>query len=271
MVRNFNGTERSGIKLAAMHLNWNLPVGERFIPWLKEVKEAGYDGITGFSHWGLETYINQPGLLKRLLDDNGLSLAAIDAPLHDDYDKYKPVFEFMQFLDCKLFVCIDPSGTDKHYAKYGDMLNRVGHMALTYGINAHYHNHTNAVGETFTDMEKLMAELDFGKVSLMLDTGHATKDFTEWPVEDRAFHFLEKYWNLIHYLEFKDWNEATDLNTPLGEGYADYNRIFELMRKKGYDGWITIEQNGDKGLSKGRSPVECARISREFIRNGLGV
>jgi sugar phosphate isomerase/epimerase len=183
-VAGIAGTDRINIKLSAMHLNWNIPAGDQFVVWLKEVKSAGYDGITGFAHWGLEPFINQPSQLKGLLDDYELKLAAVDTHLHNHLELYKPIFEFMQFMDCKLFVCIDPSGTEKNYAKYGDMLNRIGELALQYGIHAHYHNHTNAVGETLVDMEKLMDELDFSKVSLMLDTGHATKDFIELPVKE---------------------------------------------------------------------------------------
>jgi sugar phosphate isomerase/epimerase len=116
-----------------------------------------------------------------------------------------------------------------------------------------------------------MNEIDFSKVSLMLDTGHATKDFVELPHKERAAHFLEKHWDKINYMELKDWNEVSDLNTPLGEGYTDYERIFNLMKNKGYTEWVTVEQNGNDGLSLGRSALECAKLSRQYIRKNLGV
>lgn len=266
-----DSNKKLDVKLAIMHLNWNIPIGDLFVPWLKEVKSAGFDGITSFDHWGLEAYIDRPQVLHTLLNNHGLELAAVDTKLTDDYDRYKRVLEFMEALNCNLMVCIDPAGTEKNYAKYGAMLNRIGELALPYGVHVHYHNHTHSVGETMTDVENLMRELDFNKVSLMLDTGHATKDFMELPYQERAAHFLEKHWDQIHYLELKDWNEKSDLNTPLGEGYTDYERIFQLMKKKGYAGWITVEQNGNDGLSLGRSPLECAKISREFLRNNLGI
>lgn len=268
-------TPRTGnpnaIRLAIMHLNWNIPTGDAFVLWLQEVKDAGYDGITSFAHWGLESFIHAPHVLHRLLDDHGLQLAAVDAKLSTDYDMYTPIFEFMERLGSNLLVCIDPAGTEKDFAKYGDALNRIGEKALEYGIHAHYHNHTASLGETATDMEKLIEHLDFTKVSLMLDVGHATKDFTEFAYGDRAYRFLEDHWDRIHYLELKDWNESSDLNTPLGEGYADYDRIFNLVKAKGYSGWLTVEQNGNDGLSLGRSAYDTARISREFIRSKLGV
>ncbi|MFW6368493.1 MAG: sugar phosphate isomerase/epimerase family protein [Spirochaetota bacterium] len=261
----------SKVKLAVMHLTWNIPVNDDFVPWLEEVKAAGYDGITSFSHWGLDSFIDRPKELGELLDDHGLELAAVDIHLDKAYDEYKRVFEFMQALECRLMVCIDPSGDDRDSKKYAAMLNAIGEMALDFDVQVHYHNHTNSVGETLTDVEKLMSELDFTKVSLMLDVGHATKDFAELEPPGRAAHFLEKHWDQLNYLELKDWSPETDLNTPLGEGVTDYRRIFELMRKRGYRGWLTVEQNGNDGLSKGRSPLTCAKISREFIRENLGV
>lgn len=257
------------IQVAAMSLIWNDPTGDGFVPWLEEVRAAGYEGITCFAN--KLPHLDRPSVLRRLLDEQGLRLAALDLRMHDDFDAYRKLFESMQALECGLFVCIDPSGTEKDYAKYGDLLNRIGELSLEYGIHTHYHNHTAAVGETYTDMEKLMDELDFAKVSLMLDIGHATKDFVELPPADRAFRFLEKYWDRIHYLELKDWNETTDLNTPLGEGHADYSRIFDLIRLRGYSGWVTVEQNGNDGMSLGRSPFECASISRRFLQANLGV
>jgi sugar phosphate isomerase/epimerase len=119
-------------------------------------------------------------------------------------------------------------------------------------------------------MEDLIAELDFSVVDLMLDVGHATKDSVELPPERRALSFLEKYWSQVHYLELKDWNETSDLNTQLGEGYTDYPGIFNLMSSQGYYGWLTVEQNGNDGWRLGRSPLECAKISRNFIREHLG-
>lgn len=259
------------IQVAAMHLTWNIPVGDDFVPWLREVKSAGYDGITSFSHWGLESFIDRPEDLRTILGGEGLELAAVDAVLHSDFESYKPILEFMQALDCTILVCIDPAGSQKEYAKFAQMLNTIGEMADPFGVRVHYHNHTDSVGETMSDVEALMNEIDFDKVSLMLDVGHATKDFGELPPEQRASHFLEKHWDRLHYLELKDWNPETDLNTPLGEGATDYARIFELMRTRGYSGWLTVEQNGNDGYSNGRTPFECARISREFLRRNLGV
>jgi len=155
--------------------------------------------------------------------------------------------------------------------KLAEHLNRIGELSLSYGIKTLYHNHTRGIGESFNDLERVHSEADASKVGMMLDTGHATKDFHELPPQERAITFLKKYWDRIEFMEFKDWNEHTDLNTPLGEGECDYESIFAQIRSVGYEGWILVEQNYSEKHSLGRSPKECAVISREYIRQGIGI
>ena len=88
---------------------------------------------------------------------------------------------------------------------------------------------------------------------------------------DRALTFLSKHWHQIDFVEFKDWCEATDLDTPVSEGLCDYYAVFDLIKTGGYEGCLLIEQNGNAGLQEGRTPLECARASRDFIRRALGV
>jgi sugar phosphate isomerase/epimerase len=261
---------QKNIQLAAMSLIWNNPAGERFLPWLEEVKAANYDGVTCFAH-NIPDFLEQPFLLKRMLDETGLKLASVDVTYQDSLDYYHKVCELLATNQCSNMAYIDPKGGPKEFAKLGEQLNRVGEISLQYGVNTYYHNHTNGIGEKFEELERVHASVDPEKVFMMLDLGHATKDFIEFSEEERAIRFLEKYWKRIRFMEFKDWNETTDLNTPLGEGYCNYNKVFQLIQEKGYQGWITVEQNGNDGLSLGRTPFQCAQISRKFITDGLGL
>ncbi len=43
------GKPVSDIRLAAMELGWNNPKGDDIVPFLKEVKTAGYEGVRGSS------------------------------------------------------------------------------------------------------------------------------------------------------------------------------------------------------------------------------
>lgn len=270
------GSRALDVQFAAMSLGWSNPHGEQLAPWLAEVKSAGYAGVAGFAFAGMvETFYGQfgdPAAFKSMLDEHGLALASVDVGVAADFDFYRQVCNFMAAVGGRHLVCLGGTGrADGDFATVGALLNRIGEIAHEYGLSAAYHNHTGAIGETFTDMDRLLAETDPDRFSVMVDVGHATKDFVELPVRERAVAFLEKYWGRIDFIEFKDWHPDTDLNTPLGEGECDWPTLFNLLRTKNYAGWITVEQNGSEGTSHERTPLECARTSRDFIKKGLGI
>ena len=256
------------IRLAAHAITWNIPRGADFEPWLDEVRDAGYAGIAIFG-MQLEDLIDRPDDLRRMLESRGLKLAAVTGLMNDSDEWVERMLRFMADFGVMHLACTDfdttltiprAAETLDVWARWGDEL----------GINVYYHNHTGGVGETMTEVEELLDSLDPAHRHEMLDVGHATKDFPELEPAERAADFLTRHWGRIEFMEFKDWNESTDLNTPLGEGYADFDRIVSLIAGGGYHGWIVVEQNGNFGPSNGRGPAECARISRDFLR-GYGL
>jgi len=259
-----NGPDGRRIKIAAQSITWNIPRGEDFEPWLDEVVTAGYDGIAIFTTQ-VEEFRDDPGRLHRLLDARDLELAAVTGFVSDSQDWAVEVMRFMQSFGAKHLACtdFDPELT---IPRAVEVLDERSRLSEPFGVNVYYHNHTSGVGETMTALEELMERLEPEFAHLMLDVGHATKDFPELPPAQRAIDFLERHWDEVEYLELKDWNEETDLNTPIGEGYADYPRIFRLIAERGYTGgWLTVEQNGNLGHSKGRTPLESATASRRFL------
>lgn len=255
------------IKLAAMSLGWGNPSGEGLVPFLKEVKAAGYEGVAGFADAGWDDYIDQPAKFGQWLADEGLFLASLDVNTHRDLDQCRRICNFMAKLECRHLVCLGGVGTvAEDYTALGPVLERIGEIALEFGVRVVYHN--GRTRESFSDMETVLDNSDPEKVFAMCDTGHATRDFVELPRIERAARFMEKYWERLDFIEFKDWHPDTDLNTPVGEGLCGWEAVFALIKEKRYSGWITVEQNG---LSRGRSALECARISNQFIRDGLGI
>lgn len=255
------------IRLATMSLGWGNPSGEDLVPFLKAAKVAGYDGVAGFADTEWSEYMDQPEQFRRWLADEGLFLASLDAKTHKDLDQYRRICNFMADLGCRHLVCLGGVGTVvEDYTALGPVLERIGEIALEYGVRLVYHN--GRTRESFSDMETVLGNSDPEKVFAMCDTGHATRDFVELPQAERAALFMEKYWERLDFIEFKDWHPDTDLNTPVGEGLCGWEGVFALIKKKRYSDWITVEQNG---LSRGLSALECARISRQFIHNGLGI
>ena len=271
---NIIGENKLYIKWASMSLHWGNPSGEDFQPWLENVKSIGYDGVTCFSDMGLESFFNKPSALSRALSNAGLALAAVDMQLHAADRELGPVMDLMNETGCRLLACIvhtPKERTPDLYKHYAETMNKIGERACARGICAHLHNNTDSILRNFTDWELLAPLIDWSKVSFMADTGHVTKDFAEKPHVERAVTYLDENWDKLHYLELKDYNAVTGLDTPLGEGLCDFAAIFAFMKARGYSGWITVEQNRDNGLSLGRSPDECARVSLNYARAGLGI
>jgi len=259
------------IKIGICSLLWSNPNGEKLIPWLEEVKELGYDGVSGFADWGWESYLSDGLEFQRILAGHGLELASMISGLHFNFDRYRKLFTFMQANYCENLVCLGAFGKGKNdFEALGKFLNYLGREARQYGIYVHYHNHTDNTGESFADMETLLDVTDPAWVSVMCDVGHATKDFHELPVQDRAVSFMETYRERLRFIELKDYSEETGLNTPLGEGNCNFEGVFKSIKALTYKGWIVVEQNGHEGKSRGREPRECAAISRQYIKQGLG-
>ena len=255
------------IKLACMSLMWggNLP-GEKMAGWIEDVTTAGYEGVATFEN-DLLRFTEQTDFVKRI-EDYGLGLASVDLRIDDNFDRVNRVCEVMQRLGAKHLVTL--GGVARKGANTDEiarLLNQIGEIALTYGVHACYHNHTNDTGETLEETEELLRKTDPELFFGFLDVGHATKDFVGHPTEQRAAILLERNWDRIDFIEFKDWSEETDLKTEVGAGRCDYESIFRIIKEKGYAGWITVEQNGPMD---GKTPFECAKASRDFIIKGLG-
>jgi sugar phosphate isomerase/epimerase len=257
------------IRLAVMSLMWGQRTDsiDGVRAWLDDAVEAGYAGIACFD--GQLLRISEEIDLAAELRDRDLSLASVDYTIDRDSDRLRRVCEIMKSLGAHHLVTL--GGLAKRNAPMDEiatLLNEIGDVALEYQVRACYHNHSGCTGETMEETEALVGKTDPTKFFGFLDVGHATADFAGHPVEQRAAIFLQRNWERIDFLEFKDWSEKYSLCTDVGNGLCDYDAVFDILKDRKYSGWITVEQNGTMGDT---TPLECARASREFIRKGLGV
>jgi len=261
-----------GIKLACMSVMWGddtkaLQELKVFKNWLADVREAGYEGCATFD-WNLSRFYSDPSKLKNILKNYELSLASVDCFITVDFEEIRQLCSLMKELDCENLVLLGGTGKRKiDFRGLADILNAIGEISLGFGVHTMYHHHTGFTGESLNDAEKLLKMTDPVKVFAMCDVGHATKDFIEIPYSKRATTYMERNWERIRFIEFKDWQLETDLGTEVGQGMADYNAVARIIREKNYHGWIVVEQNAS---TPGKTPLESAKASREFIeRLGL--
>jgi sugar phosphate isomerase/epimerase len=254
--------ERSLIGIAVHAISWNVPRGDDVAAWLTDAADAGYDGVAVFASQLLD-FRADPAPLKAMLAEHRLTLVAVTTSVADPWDD---LLDMMAAFDVPYLVLTD-NRAQLDLEGLAAALNQLGSIAATRGILARYHNRTGAIAATAESLEELQQQLEPGAVGLMLDVGHAAKDFTQGERAERARAFLERHLPPIDYVELKDFNDATDLNTPLGEGDAGIADVLALLDARDYRGWLTVEQNGNLGASRGRSSHACARISRAFLRD----
>ena len=141
-----------------------------------------------------------------------------------------------------------------------------------------FHHHCGGYVETPAEVARLMELTDPSLLGLCLDMGHYAFGGGD-PAEA-----LEKYYERIWHVHFKDFDpeigkrsvlEAFDyfksveagVFCELGKGAVDFSAIVGILREKGYDGWIVVEQDVLPGMG---SPLACALNNRNFIKE-LGI
>lgn len=105
-------------------------------------------------------------------------------------------------------------------------------------------------GESPVTMLRIIEDLGLGNIYVNLDTANLIMYGFGNPVD--AVHTLGKHIRSMH---IKDGVPPTEPNTlgaetPVGEGFVDFKRVFALLEKCGFDGPVIIEREitGDKQL-----------------------
>ncbi|WP_172332727.1 TIM barrel protein [Mangrovicoccus sp. HB161399] len=143
-----------------------------------------------------------------------------------------------------------------------------------HGVRAVIHPHAGGYIEFAGELERIMADIPAGLAGLCLDTGHMDYSGMD-PVAT-----LEQYWDRLDYIHFKDIDAAVYADVmsrrirffeacaegvmcPIGKGRIDYPAIRALLTRKGYGGWITIEQERDP--QNAGSILDDLAASRAFL------
>lgn len=252
-------------------LLWGNPSDDLLAPWLEEVRSIGYEGVSGFSDWGWQSHVADPQGFRKHLDAAGMQLASIIAPLDLNFDRYRRVFDLMNEAACENLIILGGFGREEsEFRLVIDMMSYLTTIAKARGVRITYHNHTDNTGETFAQFCRIMDGLSNDR-SVMVDVGHATKDFVDVEMSQRTTVVLDRYENDISMIELKDFKPETGLNTVLGQGEANLPAVAEKVKAMAYTGWLVVEQNGDATMRENGGASRCARESRAVVRDLFGI
>ena len=146
------------------------------------------------------------------------------------------------------------------------------------GLRTVFHPHCAGWIETPEETARLLGMTDPALLGLCFDTGHHTYGGGD------ALQGLRRYADRVAYVHFKDCSGAVAARAraegwgyleavrqgvfcELGRGVVDFPATLAWLRERGYDGWITVEQDVLAGMG---TPKESAARNREYLR-GIGV
>lgn len=147
------------------------------------------------------------------------------------------------------------------------------------GLSTVFHPHCAGFVETPEEIERLLATTSPELVGLVFDTGHITYG-SGHNDPARVGEVLEAWSKRVWYLHFKDcdpevarrartggWDYFQALRAgvfcQLGQGLVDFPAVVRWVRRRGYRGWITVEQDVLPGMG---SPKVSAQRNRDFLK-----
>ena len=264
---------------------------------VSEMALAGYSGCEIGNK-----YPSDPAILKKALDIRGLRIAnrwfssfLLSKPFEEVEEDFRKNCAFLQAMGAKrigaseqtrsiqgtdkaVFDC-KPVMTDKEWDVLCDGFNKLGKIALEYGISLVYHHHMGTVVQTPEEIDRLMAGTDPKYFSLLYDTGHLAYMGADY------LSVLKKHVGRIKHVHLKDVRpdviekvKAGRLSflqgvrmgtfTVPGDGAIDFAPVFKILDEAGYEGWLLVEAEQDPAVA---NPFEYAVKARNYIRKTAGV
>lgn len=197
-------------------------------------------------------FLHAMGAKVIVVSEQGNSIQGQDLPVF----KEKPVF------------------TEEEWALVTNGLEKLGDLAAEKDMAIVYHHHMGTGIQTTAEIDRLMAETDPKKVSLLYDTGHLV-----FSGED-PLAVYEAHKDRIKHIHFKDIREdvAKDVTakedsfltgvrkgvfTVPGDGMIDFKPICKAIDASGYEGWVVVEAEQDPAIA---NPLEYAIKARQHIK-----
>jgi inosose dehydratase len=167
---------------------------------------------------------------------------------------------------------------DDRFALLVENVQRTAQVARERGFPVSFHYHAGTYVESPREIERFIDQVDWSLLGLVFDTGHSAFG------GGNPLQLLREHGDLVNHVHLKDvdfdllhrmhaegaglekaWEEG--MFCRLGEGGADVDACLAELRRRGYDGWIVLEQ--DQVIRPGRSfedTVASARANREWLR-----
>lgn len=296
--------EGNQVKLAIAPIGWTnddmpeLGGDITFEQCISEMALAGFSGCEVGNKYPRNTAVLKKALLLRGLEIASAWFSAFltSGPLEETVAAFKAHRDFLYEMGAKVIVVSEqgssiqgqmgtalfdrkPAFSEEEWHLLTDGLHYLGDLAAEKDMKIVYHHHMGTGVQTAEEIDRLMAETDPEKVSLLYDTGHLV-----FSGEDHLA-VLDKHMNRIHHVHLKDVridvvNKVREekmsflqavkagVFTVPGDGGIDFKPVFNALDASGYKGWFVVEAEQDPANA---NPFEYAVKARQYIRETSGL
>ena len=218
------------------------------------VRRAGFQGIEAEVVMLGETYFSDWGMVKELMDREGLEFAALALPQHwvypqeteEEYLLAQRAIEFVShFPQAKLVLCHLPLenrvGLKQRRKNHIGCILDVARRADEKGVLTAFHPNSapGSVFRTREDYEVLMDGIWKSSLGYAPDAGHIANGNMDPLAVIKAYH--EK----VNHIHFKDMSPSHQWKS-MGEGCIDFKAIVSYLDSVGYDQWIIVEEESEE-------------------------
>ena len=263
---------------------------------LKECQQAGYTGIElgPVGYMPEDQEVLRPALHKYQLELIG---GVVFQPFHDPakakivMDQARRTAEALVEHGAQQMVLIDSisqvrapfagrpaQATKMDQNTWQDFVQRIQDVAVMgseeFGLTVSIHSHAGGFMDFHEELLVLLGTIHEKYLKICVDTGHQTYAGFD-PIA-----FIDEYFDRVCYVHCKDINPVIKaavienqtgfydacgqgIFCNLGKGEVDFNALQELLIRRGYNGWLTVEQDCDPTLDV--SPLKDAAANRDFL------
>lgn len=227
-------------------------IAKDFETQLAEMRKINLNHIALRNLWGvniLDLNAQQKKKARDLLRKYGMGVSEIASPLgkvlinsswEEEWARYESAIEKAHFFHCpriRIFSFYFPEGASREQYRKDvvDKLKQMAERAEKEGVLLLHENESKIYGETGIHCKDLAESVNSPNFKLIFDPANYvtcnTKPYTQW-FEMQADH-------IVH-LHIKDCTFG-GVFTPAGQGDGEIPQLIEILAKRGFNGYATLE------------------------------
>jgi sugar phosphate isomerase/epimerase len=222
---------------------------------LKKVAALGYRGVQISDSYG-----KTPAEVKKMCDDNGLTILATHVSLEEFEKGVDPILSDHEALKCRHiaipFLPAQRRKTKEDWLKLAELFEKWARELKRRGFTLMYHNHAFEFETKFDDKPAL--ELLYDNAPTL----QAEPDLY-WIAKGGAdpVEFLKKFKRRAPVIHCKDMDKADGSFAEVGYGKLDWDALLKVCRDIGVVSYL-VEQDKCK-----RDPFESLKMSLAFLKS----